>query len=70
MTQVVPKARILHQPKIMDVAAGVLLVEEAGGCATDLKGERVNLSSRSVIASNGRIHESLLAILAKEGKKQ
>jgi myo-inositol-1(or 4)-monophosphatase len=68
VAQGVLDARILHKPKIMDVAAGVLMVEEAGGCATDINGERVTLNSSSVVASNGQIHESLLSILAKEVK--
>lgn len=58
-------ARILHKPKLVDFAAGVLIVEEAGGRATDINGEKITLNSSSVVASNGRIHESLLSILAK-----
>ncbi len=59
-------ARILHKPKLVDIAAGVLIVEEAGGRATDINGENVTLNSSSAVASNGLIHESLLSILAKE----
>lgn len=58
-------ARILHKPKLVDFAAGVIIVEEAGGCVTDINGEKVTLNSSSVVASNGRIHQSLLNILAK-----
>jgi myo-inositol-1(or 4)-monophosphatase len=47
-----------------DVAAGSLLVEEAGGRVSDLRGGRVDLESPAVLASNGRIHEGMLAILA------
>lgn len=61
-------ARILHKPKLVDVAAGVLIVEEAGGRATDINGENVTLNSSSVVASNDQIHESLLSILAKGGE--
>jgi myo-inositol-1(or 4)-monophosphatase len=46
------------------VAAGSLLVEEAGGRVSDLRGGRVDLESPAVLASNGRIHEGMLAILA------
>lgn len=59
-------ARILHKPKLVDFAAGVIIVEEAGGCVTDINGENVILNSSSIVASNGRIHQGLLNILAKE----
>ena len=47
-----------------DAAAGVLLVEEAGGCVTDLKGAPPRLHTESFVASNGRIQEHLLALLS------
>ncbi len=47
-----------------DFAAGMLLVEEAGGQVTDFAGEPLNLSKKgSIAASNGKIHEELLGIL-------
>ncbi len=46
-----------------DVAAGCLMVEEAGGRATNPEGGLVDLDSPSVVASNGRIHGEMLAIL-------
>ena len=46
-----------------DVAAGALLVEEAGGRVTDLKGGALDLDAPAVVATNGRIHEAMLAIL-------
>jgi len=58
-------ARILHKPKLVDFVAGVLIVEEAGGCVTDINGDKVSLNSTSIVASNGRIHQSLLNILTK-----
>jgi myo-inositol-1(or 4)-monophosphatase len=48
-----------------DVAAGVLLVEEAGGRVTDLRGAPLNLEAPAVIASNGRIHDQMLAVLGR-----
>src|SRR5262249_13158401 len=39
-----------------DVAAGALLIEEAGGRVTDFAGDPVDLAAPSVVASNGRIH--------------
>jgi len=42
-----------------DTAAGILLVEEAGGRVTDFAGRHFRLNSREVLASNGLIHEEL-----------
>ena len=46
-----------------DVAAGCLLVEEAGGRVTDPEGRPVSLAAPSVVASNGRIHDEMLSTL-------
>jgi len=46
-----------------DVAAGSLLVEEAGGRVTDLAGGPLDLAAPRVVASNGRIHDAMLAVL-------
>jgi myo-inositol-1(or 4)-monophosphatase len=43
-----------------DTAAGVLLVEEAGGRVTDFKGMPFQLNSRETVASNGLVHEAML----------
>ncbi len=42
-----------------DTAAGVLLVEEAGGTVSDLAGQPYQLGGPSLISSNGRIHAEL-----------
>jgi myo-inositol-1(or 4)-monophosphatase len=46
-----------------DVAAGSLLVEEAGGRVTDLTGKALDIDTPSLVASNGHIHEAILAVL-------
>jgi myo-inositol-1(or 4)-monophosphatase len=46
-----------------DVAAGILLVEEAGGRVTDLAGGPPPASGREIAASNGAIHDELLRVL-------
>jgi myo-inositol-1(or 4)-monophosphatase len=47
-----------------DVAAGSILIEEAGGKMTDLKGERWNLRTRKICGSNGgKVHEQILKAL-------
>ena len=43
-----------------DTAAGILLVEEAGGRVSDFSGNRVQLESREVLASNGLIHDEMV----------
>jgi myo-inositol-1(or 4)-monophosphatase len=49
-----------------DVAAGVLLVEEAGGAVTGYGGEQYDIRNHRIVASNGLIHQEMLAILAGE----
>jgi myo-inositol-1(or 4)-monophosphatase len=44
-----------------DTAAGVLMVEEAGGEVTRFDGSPFELNSRETVASNGLLHEALLA---------
>lgn len=46
-----------------DVAAGVLLIQEAGGVVTGGTGEPYRLHEKVLVASNGRIHDSLLKAL-------
>lgn len=47
-----------------DVAAGIVLVREAGGVATDYwGGEAFLYSGEYILASNGRIHEQMLEVL-------
>jgi myo-inositol-1(or 4)-monophosphatase len=46
-----------------DVAAGALLVEEAGGRFSDFAGRGPASAGREVVASNGRIHEAMLELI-------
>jgi myo-inositol-1(or 4)-monophosphatase len=46
-----------------DVAAGILLVEEAGGRVSDLTGGPLNLEAPAIVASNDRIHQAMLDVL-------
>ena len=45
-----------------DTAAGILLVQEAGGQVTDFSGGQYRLDSREILASNGLIHAELLGL--------
>ncbi len=47
-----------------DVCAGALIVSEAGGKVTDLEGGAYDWSGRETLASNGRLHDELVASLA------
>ena len=56
-----------------DVAAGALLVEEAGGRVTDGQGRLLEFNTpharfAGVVASNGRLHAPLLQALARSAK--
>jgi len=46
-----------------DVAAGAVLVEEAGGRVSDLHGGPLDINAPRLVASNGRIHDEILAVL-------
>ncbi|MGH6689917.1 MAG: inositol monophosphatase family protein [Gammaproteobacteria bacterium] len=48
-----------------DVAAGSLLVEEAGGRVTGVDGAPVDIDKPSVLASNGLVHDEMLNVLAE-----
>jgi histidinol-phosphatase len=50
---------------ILDIAPLVVLVREAGGTFTDLAGEPVTLKTRSVLATNGALHETILNRLTR-----
>jgi len=49
--------------KSWDVAAGMLLVTEAGGKVTDFAGKVADIGGREVVASNGVIHARMLEVL-------
>ncbi len=55
--------RIWVNTKICDIAAGIVIVTEAGGKVTCFDGKPCTLDSRQVIASNGKIHDELLEIV-------
>jgi myo-inositol-1(or 4)-monophosphatase len=48
-----------------DIAAGKLLVEEAGGRVSDYRGAAAALDGAQIVASNGRVHAQMLAVLRK-----
>jgi myo-inositol-1(or 4)-monophosphatase len=46
-----------------DVGAGILLVREAGGYISDLKGGQTMLHGRSILATNGLLHAPIQSLL-------
>jgi myo-inositol-1(or 4)-monophosphatase len=55
------------QIETYDIAAGALLVEEAGGVVTDLRGRPDYLTVPcSMLATNGHIHQAMLEVLWKQ----
>ncbi|MBA2745521.1 MAG: inositol monophosphatase [Flavisolibacter sp.] len=48
-----------HKLQAWDSAAGFILVEEAGGVVTDLKGQPYSPYQPGIIASNGVLHDEL-----------
>ena len=46
-----------------DIAAGVLLIEEAGGRVSDYRGAALNIYTPKVLASNGLVHEVMMQVL-------
>jgi myo-inositol-1(or 4)-monophosphatase len=51
-----------------DMAAGVLIVREAGGYVSDLDGHDAMLEKRNIIAGNESIHRQVLALLKEAGR--
>ena len=48
-----------------DVAAGLLLVREAGGFVTNLKGQRYDLGAANILATNEGLHRKLTDLLVR-----
>lgn len=49
-----------------DMAAGSVIVREAGGRLTDFSGKDLSIYGQELVASNGQIHEAMLAVLSQE----
>jgi myo-inositol-1(or 4)-monophosphatase len=49
-----------------DVAAGVLLIEEAGGRVSNFRGAPLDIYTPQVLVSNGLIHEAMMRVLHVE----
>lgn len=49
-----------------DTAAGVLVLQEAGGETTDFSGRPFHVDMKEILATNGRIHEEMLSLMGLE----
>ena len=56
-----------YECDVIGVAAGVLLITEAGGVVTDLHGESWRPGRADILAAAPGVHEELLALLQAEG---
>ena len=63
------EAMIEAEAKIWDIAAASVIIEEAGGRVTDLCGQSISASATSIVATNGLIHDEILALLKAPGEK-
>ena len=54
-----------EQLHIWDIAAGVLLVEEAGGRVTRYDGSPIDLVDGQIVASNGAVHEAMRDVILR-----
>ena len=55
--------------KPWDTAAGVVLVEEAGGSISDLEGQPYAPGGRSILATNGHIHQEMKELAAEIARR-
>ena len=63
---------IKYEEKIWDHAAGMIIIEEAGGKVTDIRGDRLDFTrgktlknNNGVVASNGKLHRPVLSAAAQ-----
>lgn len=73
LIRLLPQRLPSYKEKVWDVAAGMLVVEEAGGRVTDLDGRPLDLTTgrelvrnRGSLISNGRLHDSALDAIQGE----
>ena len=47
-----------------DIAAGIILVKEAGGFVTDFKGENEYIKNKTILVTNSKIGQEMIEILS------
>jgi myo-inositol-1(or 4)-monophosphatase len=53
--------------EVWDIAAGKVILEEAGGMVTNMDGSKLNPKDKNLLASNGLMHQQMMEIIKKEG---
>ncbi len=48
-----------------DICAGTLLVQEAGGLVTDFNKNKMDIFSKQILATNGKVHDAMIEVLAE-----
>ncbi|MEP0860064.1 MAG: inositol monophosphatase [Ignavibacterium sp.] len=48
-----------------DICAGKLIVEEAGGKVTDFNGNSISIFNKTILSTNGKIHNKMIELLNK-----
>mgnify|MGYP003642266861 CR=1 FL=1 len=51
-----------------DIAAGVLLVQEAGGLVSDMEGGHTHIETGNIIAANNQIYKNLITTISNAAK--
>jgi myo-inositol-1(or 4)-monophosphatase len=54
-----------YQLNPWDVAAGIVLIREAGGSVTDFEGRPCGPEQSRLLLTNGKIHQAMLAVLCE-----
>jgi myo-inositol-1(or 4)-monophosphatase len=52
-----------------DIAAGSLILEEAGGKVTDYRGGMLDLEGREIVASNGALHATMMKLTCEDDQQ-
>ncbi len=52
-----------------DLAAGSLILREAGGRITDYRGDALDLAGREVVASNGWLHPAMIGLTGEDSRR-
>jgi myo-inositol-1(or 4)-monophosphatase len=53
-----------------DIAAGSLILEEAGGKVTNYRGSELDLEGREIVASNGALHPAMTRLTGEDGQRR
>ena len=52
-----------------DLAAGSVILEEAGGRLTNYRGDKLDLAGREIVASNGRLHSAMTRLTGEDDRR-